>query len=74
MEDARQVSGSGRLTKTYTSLKVQDMHSNIRCLIVYPDNEAPDLLDFRNAVAVHGYEDIYKVGVKLPMCMDCSTE
>lgn len=74
MEDARQVSGYSRLTKTYTSLKVQDMHSNIRCLIVYPDNEVPDVLDLRNAVAVHGYEDIYKVGVKLPMCMDCSTE
>ena len=74
MEDARQVSGYSRLTRTYSSLKVQDMHSNIRCLIVYPDNEAPDVLDLRNAVAVHGYEDIYKVGVKLPMCRDCSAE
>lgn len=71
IEDIRQVAGYARMTGVYKVLGLEDQTSrNIICLIIYPDLQ--NGLDCLKDVdlckeAVSGYEDIFKIGVILPL-------
>lgn len=68
-DDIRQVSGYARLKRVYDALNKQKGEI-IDCLIIHPDQENgfEDLLkvDFKEK-EIDQYNDVYKVGVKLPL-------
>lgn len=67
VDDIRQVSGYARLKTVRKRLGVQ-LQSVIPCLIVYPDLDGNDSLpDYKGWSADTYYEEIYKVGIKLPL-------
>lgn len=67
VDDIRQVSGYARLKTVRKRLGVQPQ-SIIPCLIIYPDLEGNDVLpDDKDWTADTYYEEIYKVGIQLPL-------
>lgn len=67
MDDIRQVSGYARLKTIRKRLNVQDK-SIIPCLIVYPAINGKDKIpDYKDWGEEGHYEDIYKVGIRLPL-------
>ena len=75
MDDARQVSGYARLSSIYKGLGLLDQIDElppIKCLIIYPDQEATNHFTFTRETEpsfekVNGYVRMYKVGLKLPV-------
>lgn len=71
-EDARQVSGYARLTNIYKALNLdEDTSPPIKCLIIYPDQEANETFTFSRMTEpqferVNGYIRFYKMGLRLP--------
>ncbi|HLS31895.1 MAG TPA: hypothetical protein VK021_13645 [Flavobacteriaceae bacterium] len=77
-EDIRQVSGYARLKKVRNLVRKND-DSLIKCLIVYPlidtAESEPDLdlkqlnqqLTKTSATAIKAYEEMYKIGINLPL-------
>lgn len=67
VNDIRQVSGYARLKTVRKRLCVLSQ-SIIPCLIIYPDLEGNDVLpDYKGWTADTYYEEIYKVGIRLPL-------
>lgn len=73
IEDAREVSGYARLSSVYKKLELdENIAPPIKCLIIFPDQEADDSFNFTNLQeptfeSVHGYIRMYKIGIKLPI-------
>lgn len=71
IEDIRQISGYARLEKVYKELGITDFNKNIRCLIIYSNQNCPtDLPQMRYnehwLLKENGYVNIYKLGISLP--------
>ena len=67
VDDIRQVSGYARLKTIRKRLNVQDK-SVIPCLFVYPDlNGKDNIPDYKDWEEEGHYEEIYKVGIQLPL-------
>lgn len=66
-DDIRQVSGYARLKTIRKRLNVQDK-SIITCLIVYPAINGNDKIpDYKEWEEEGHYEDVYKIGIRLPL-------
>ena len=70
-DDARQVSGYARLKSVYKELNMEDSRQLIDCLIIYPNQELEDNIDFvsryeNNLEVDNNYMQLYKLGIKLP--------
>ncbi len=72
-DDARQVAGYARLSAIYKKLGLdEDKALPIKCLIIYPDQDAEDKINFTRSVEpsfdkVNDYVRFYKFGIKLPI-------
>ncbi len=72
MEDAREVAGYARLRKIYDELGLdEDTAPPIKCLIIYPDQEAEEKFSFTRDTepqfdTIGGYVRMYKIGIRLP--------
>lgn len=73
IDDAREVSGYARLSSVYHKLELDENTAPpIKCLIIYPDQEADDSFKFTRLSEpvfdkVHGYIRMYKIGIRLPV-------
>lgn len=70
-EDARQISGYARLKSVYKQLGIEDSNQLIDCLIIYPNQEIDNSLDFKthyqnNQEIDNNYVKLNKLGIKLP--------
>lgn len=68
-EDIRQVSGYARLKRVYEQLSIEK-GKVIDCLIIHPDqtNGIEDFSDIEKKIKeLKDYNDVYQVGIKLPM-------
>lgn len=70
-EDARQVSGYSRLKSVYKQLNMEDSNQLIDCLIIYPNQDLDDNINFvtnfeNNKEVDDNYVQLYKLSVKLP--------
>ena len=67
IDDIRQVSGYARMKAIRLRLEVEGK-SLIPCVIIYPDQKKPEILDYYTKWADEGrYEDIFKTGIRLPV-------
>lgn len=69
LDDARQISGYARLKSIYDALKIEkeDRNKIIDCLVIYSSqNEDSFELNFNNKVEDGKYQNIFKIGIKLP--------
>lgn len=67
IDDIRQVSGYARMKAIRSRLEVEGK-SLIPCVIIYPDQKKPEILDYYTKWADEGrYEDVFKTGIKLPV-------
>ena len=66
--DIRQVSAYSRMSGVYDHLAIKDKNTLMDCLIIYSDQtlENEDI-DFEKCRIVKNYEQLYKIGFKLPL-------
>ncbi|MBK9460069.1 MAG: hypothetical protein IPN94_11715 [Sphingobacteriales bacterium] len=74
IEDIRQLSGYARDVKVLSRLGLKTEQQRdivIDCLIIYPDQKAPDkLTDDLKEIAINGFTRFYKMAIKLPIISD----
>lgn len=69
IDDIRQLSGYARDNGILKKLKLENIHTVIDCVIIYPDNDSKINFEGRNLKekGIYQFLEFYKCGIKLPI-------